>query len=25
LNRFDNELDAFGSEVIALAVREGKV
>jgi biopolymer transport protein TolQ len=25
LNRFDNELDAFGSEVIALAVREGRV
>lgn len=25
LNRFENELDAFGSEVIALAVREGRV
>jgi len=25
LNRFDNELEAFGSEVIALAVREGRV
>ncbi len=25
LNRFDNQLEAFGSEVIALAVREGRV
>jgi len=25
LNRFDNELEGFGSEVIALAVREGRV
>jgi biopolymer transport protein TolQ len=25
LNRFDGELDAFGSELIALMVREGRI